>query len=104
MAYHALEQSSRLFDGYMKAFKVNGKSLLLIQELGKLYLIENRCPHMDVPLDSGTLLPDGKIRCRSHGIEFTLDSGKANGPLADTLDCLTKFYVAYEGTTVGVDI
>lgn len=104
MAYYKLEQLSQLHDGYMRAFHIEGQSVLLLQEGGKLYLIENRCPHMDVPLDSGDLTAGSTIRCRAHGIEFNLESGKANGPLADTLDCLTKFKLAYEGTTVGIDL
>ncbi|WP_096084456.1 Rieske (2Fe-2S) protein [Agaribacterium haliotis] len=104
MAFHALEQLSRLHDGYMKAFQVERLKLLLIHEAGKTYLIENRCPHMDVPLTMGQLLPEGKIRCMAHGIEFDLGSGKAGGPLADTLDCLQHFKLAYEGSSVGVEL
>ena len=104
MAFFALEQMSRLHDGYMRAFRVEGQNLLLIQEKGKLFLIENRCPHMDVPLDGGIIVPNLGIRCRAHGIEFDLESGRALGPLANTLDCLNRFQPAYQGTTVGVDL
>lgn len=104
MAFFALEQASRLFDGYKQAFRVGGKNLLLLQEKGKLFLIENRCPHMDVPLESGIIVPNLGLRCRAHGIEFSLETGKATGPLADTLDCLTRFNVVYEGTQVGVEL
>ena len=103
MAYHQLEQLSRLYDGYMRPFVIEGRRLLLLQEAGKLHLIENRCPHMDIPLETGALLPTEAIRCRAHGIEFDLNTGKASGPLADSLDCLTRFRLAYEGTTVGVE-
>lgn len=104
MAYIVLEQLSRISDGYMKVFQVGGESLLLIQEDGRLFLIENRCPHMDVSLSTGELLPGYKIRCKAHGIEFDLMSGKADGPLANTLDCLKKYDLVYEGNTVGIDL
>jgi len=104
MAFYPLQHLHRLQDGYKEAFKVAGHSLLLIQEGGKTYIIEDRCPHMDVPLERGVLLPDQKIRCMAHGIEFDLNSGKAGGPLANTLDCLKHFPVAYEGSQVGVDL
>lgn len=104
MAFHALEQLHRLQDGYKQAFKIDGVSLLLVQEEGKTFIIENRCPHMDVPLERGALVPEKKIRCLAHGIVFDLQSGKAEGPLANTLDCLKRFPVAYEGNKVGVDL
>ena len=104
MAYQQLEHLHRLYDGYMQAFKVQGLDLLLIQDAGKTYLIENRCPHMDVSLDSGTIVPGGQIRCRAHGIEFSLDTGKASGALADTLDCLQRYKLVYQGNTVGIDL
>jgi len=104
MAYHQLETLHQLHDGYMRAFSVAGLKLLLVQEAGKVHLIENRCPHMDVPLDTGTLVDGERIRCRAHGIEFNLSDGKAEGALADTLECLQRFKLAYEGNTVGVDI
>ncbi len=104
MAFVALEQVSKLYDGYMKSFRVEGKNALLIQDEGKVFLLENRCPHMDVPLETGTLLPNLGIRCRAHGIEFNLETGAASGPLANTLDCLTRYTLIYEGTSVGVEV
>lgn len=104
MAYHQLEQLHRLHDGYMQTFKVQHLNLLLIQDQGRVYLIENRCPHMDVPLATGDLIGGNRIRCRSHGIEFNLDSGRAGGALSDALDCLKKFPLAYQGSTVGIDV
>jgi nitrite reductase/ring-hydroxylating ferredoxin subunit len=104
MAFHVLEQSNRLVDGYKRTFRIEGKSLLLIQEHGEVFLIENRCPHMDAPLDTGTVTPDAAIRCRAHGIEFDLRSGRASGSMANMLDCLNRFNLIYEGTAVGVDL
>lgn len=104
MAYHQLELVHRLHDGYMQSFSIGGLKLLLVQEAGKVYLVENRCPHMDVPLDTGTLVDGVRIRCRAHGIEFNLSDGKAAGALADTLDCLQRFKLAYDGNTVGIEV
>ncbi len=104
MAFYALEHLSHLFDGYKKPFKVAGRDVLLLHVGGRSYIIENRCPHMDVPLASGTLLSDQKIRCRAHGIEFDLNSGRASGALADSLDCLVSFTPVYEGSRIGVDL
>lgn len=104
MAFVPLEKLSLLQEGYKKSFKVGGIPLLLIHHDDKTVLIENRCPHMDVPLETGTLIYPSGIRCRAHGIEFSLTTGEAGGPLAGTLACLKKYALVYEGNTVGVDI
>jgi nitrite reductase/ring-hydroxylating ferredoxin subunit len=103
MAFHKLEFLSQLHDGYQKAFRVAGHNVLLIQQDGKTYLIENRCPHMDAALTNAAQEP-GVLRCRVHGIEFGLNDGKARGPLAGAMDSLKFYPVAYDGNTVGVEL
>lgn len=104
MALVLLEKLSALTEGYKKAFRINGLNVLLIHHDDQTYLIENRCPHMDVPLDTGTLIYPSTIRCRAHGIEFCLKTGEAGGPLAGTLSGLKKIPLVYEGNQVGVDL
>lgn len=104
MAFYPLEKLINLQEGYKKAFQIDGKKLLLIQHNERTWLIENACPHMGVALTNATLCPDNIIRCKAHGIEFALDTGKSLGPLANTLDCLTKYSIIYEGNQVGVDL
>lgn len=104
MSFYPLEKLNRLYDGYQQPFSVAGRQLLLIQTEGRLSLIENRCPHMDVSLTAAVQLPGGMIRCRAHGIEFDLVSGKAQGPLGDTIECLKHFTLVYDGNQVGVEL
>lgn len=104
MSFIPLENLNALSDGYKKAFKVNNLHLLLIQHQGERILIENKCPHMDIALDTGKVLDDGAIRCRAHGIEFDLKTGCARGPLAGSLDTLKRFTLVFEGNKVGVDL
>ena len=104
VTFYSLEKLSELYDGYQKAFSVGGKPLLLLQTDGQVHIIENVCPHMDVPLTQAIQLPEQRIRCRAHGIEFELESGKALGPLANTLSCLTRFSPVYEGVSIGVEL
>ncbi|WP_086931358.1 Rieske (2Fe-2S) protein [Agarilytica rhodophyticola] len=103
MPFYPLEQLNRLHDGYQREFNIAGNNLLLCQLDGSVYIVENRCPHMDVPLTHAVQLPDQRLRCRAHGIEFNLNTGRADGPLADTLPCLKKIHAVYEGTQIGVD-
>jgi len=104
MAFFPIEQLNRLYDGYQKAFKIAGRDLLLLQQDGVPFVIENRCPHMDAPLTYAAQVPGGLLRCRVHGIEFELASGKACGPLANTIDGLKKFPVVFDGNQLGVDL
>lgn len=55
-SFQPLEDVSRLHDGYRRCFSIEGVSLLLVQTGSTLFLIENRCPHMDWPLESGDLI------------------------------------------------
>ncbi|MCR6652339.1 MAG: Rieske 2Fe-2S domain-containing protein [Cellvibrionaceae bacterium] len=103
MAFYSLANLVDLYDGFSAAHKVNGRPLLLIQDRGEVFLIENRCPHMDAPLASGRI-SEGAIVCRAHGIGFDLRSGRARGALSDMLDCLRFFPVVYEGNKVGVEL
>lgn len=103
MAFYALEKLHQLHEGYCRSFKVAGQQLLLIENDGKRYLIENRCPHMDAPLDRATFSP-GRLRCPVHGVEFQLNDGAALGSLAGCIDGLKSHTLAYDGNTIGVEL
>ena len=101
MAFYPLEKLHHLHDGYLRAFKVAGRQLLLLQEQGQAYVIANRCPHMDAPLTHATV-SNGVLRCPLHGIEFELQTGAARGGAAACVSPLEKFAVIYEGNQLGV--
>lgn len=101
MTFYPLEKLHQLHDGYCRSFAVRGKNLLLIQNNGNTYLIENRCPHMDASLEWATFQTD-KLRCPVHGIEFDLPNGKALGSLAGCIGDLQRFTITYEGNTLGL--
>lgn len=101
-AFIELAKLSQLFDGYRKTIRVNDRDLLLVQTGGRVYVIENRCPHMDASLSRGSLSSDGTIRCPVHGIEFKLDDGLPCGPLAGSIERLRRFKPVYEGNRVGI--
>ena len=50
MRFLGLEKLINLHDGYRREFKIDQLQLLLIQEQGRLYLLESRCPHREHPL------------------------------------------------------
>lgn len=101
MAYQVLEKLHKLHDGYRKVVRVGQQEVILIQEQGQVYIISNRCTHMDAPLQSGTI-QNGYIRCPLHGVEFSLKDGcsKIPGPLKP----IRHFPPVYEGNTIGIEI
>lgn len=97
MAFIALEKLHHLYDGYRRCVAVAGRNLLLFQEEGQIYLIENRCPHAGSSLNHSTITGQ-TLRCPQHGISFNLRTGRAdNQPYK-----LTYFPLAYEGQAVGI--
>lgn len=99
--FHGLEKCDRLYEGYRRCFSVAGRNLLLICTSGEYFLIENRCPHMDWPLDGG-VVADHNIECPKHRIRFDLNTGLAIAP--GTLDPLQRFDVVVDDGCVGVDL
>lgn len=99
MTFYALEKLINLYDGYRNVFSVVGKSLLLIQEDGRRYLLENACPHQQAPLHQATI-QQGKIRCPWHGMCFDLESGATQDGCSQGLQF---FPITYHEASIGVD-
>lgn len=95
-----LERLINLDEGYKRAFEVGGRRLLLIVDQGQHLLFENRCPHQGAPLHDGTLAA-GVLRCRRHGIEFDVHSGR---PRQGDCGSLIRWPVAYHGDRLGLDL
>ncbi|MFA4887072.1 MAG: Rieske (2Fe-2S) protein [Candidatus Nanoarchaeia archaeon] len=55
----------------MKCFKVEENEILVINDEGKFYAIENLCTHRQTPLEQG-FIQNGCITCPFHGAEFNL--------------------------------
>jgi len=50
------------------------RPVLLVQEGGQVFALDNRCPHMGFPLDRGSV-EDGILTCHWHHARFELASG-----------------------------
>src|SRR5580693_3015780 len=50
------------------------RPVLLVQEGGQVFALDNRCPHMGFPLDRGSV-EDGILTCHWHHARFDLESG-----------------------------
>ncbi|MBB6523222.1 Rieske (2Fe-2S) protein [Pseudoteredinibacter isoporae] len=100
MAFYPLIKLHQLVDGYRASFRIAGREILLIQENGRSYLLDARCPHAGRSLAHGSC--DGQIlRCPAHGMGFRLSD----------LQCveqpslrLSRYPLAYDGDTLGIEL
>lgn len=72
-------------NGKHRAFNIDGLSILIFRINPDVFALENRCTHLDFPLDGGRQI-GSDIICRKHGARFDIRSGKAVvGPAVDPL-------------------
>lgn len=64
------------------AVNVAGQSIALAKSNGKIFAVDNRCPHMGYPLNRGSV-QDGILICHWHHAMFDLASGCTFHPFAD---------------------
>jgi nitrite reductase/ring-hydroxylating ferredoxin subunit len=65
-------------EGEGKAVEVLGREYAVFRDGGKLYALENRCPHAGGPLADG-FVGGGFVTCPLHGMKFDLQTGQAAG-------------------------
>ena len=68
-------EEKELQEGKMKRLSVEGTPVLFIKQQGKIFVIDNRCPHQGCGFSGGTL--DGLvIVCPCHDWRFNLETGE----------------------------
>ncbi len=78
---------------------VDGLTLVLWRSEGRVYALDNRCPHMGFPLDRGTCR-DGILTCHWHSARFDLRTGGTFDPFADAVEV---YPVELRGDAIWVD-
>ncbi len=73
--------------GMVKLAFVEGRQILIVNAQGRLYAIDNRCPHAGGSLYGGKLV-GARLRCPSHGLLIDL----ASGCVADSGGTGTRVY------------
>jgi nitrite reductase/ring-hydroxylating ferredoxin subunit len=58
------------------------RPILVIYDRGRVFALDNRCPHMGFPLERGSV-EDGILTCHWHHARFDLESGCTFDPWAD---------------------
>jgi nitrite reductase/ring-hydroxylating ferredoxin subunit len=68
--------------GSLEALKIKGRlvvhgghrPILVVYDRGRVFALDNRCPHMGFPLERGSV-EDGILTCHWHHARFDLESG-----------------------------
>ena len=69
--------------GQGRAFIVAGRAIAVFRQRdGRVFAIDNQCPHRGGPLADG-ILGDGKVICPLHGWKVDLASGRCLGESAN---------------------
>jgi len=63
---------------------LGGHGVAVFYHEGRVYAVDNRCPHMGFPLSRGTVR-DGLLTCHWHHARFDLCSGGTLDPFADNV-------------------
>jgi phenylpropionate dioxygenase-like ring-hydroxylating dioxygenase large terminal subunit len=63
--------------------RVCGRNLVLIRSKGKVYTLQNRCPHRGVRLSEGKVEFPGTISCPYHGWTYRLTDGELVAVITD---------------------
>lgn len=83
-----------------KLVVLEGQEILLVNQKGQLFAVENECPHQGAPM-AGGIVKDGHLACPRHGYRFDLKGGCcADHPGL----CLKTWPVRVEGDEVIVDL
>lgn len=81
----ALCNLDTLEEDQSKGFELEGISVFAVRKDGQVYVYQNHCPHLSIPLE---FMPDQFldsenyfIQCSTHGALFEIDSGNCvSGP------------------------
>lgn len=83
-----------------KVVSIAGREILLVNVKGKIYAVENDCPHQGSPMNAA-VVKDGYISCPRHGYRFSL----ADGRCAEHPEfVLATFPVQLSGDDILVDL
>jgi toluene monooxygenase system ferredoxin subunit len=74
----ALPQAE-LWIGELRAVRLQCGRVLLVRTEAGVFAYEDRCPHLGLPLSSGTL-EDDTITCAAHQFQFDASTGRGKDP------------------------
>jgi len=79
MSFTDVLQESELWVGELRAVRLSCGRVLLARTEAGVFAYEDRCPHLGLPLSSGTLVGD-VITCAAHHFQFDATTGQGRNP------------------------
>jgi len=76
MARHTLCKVDELPVGRMKAFKVDGRTVLVFHLEDGFYATQSNCTHVFAPLARGKIVDGCRIQCPFHRARFDIRTGE----------------------------
>jgi nitrite reductase/ring-hydroxylating ferredoxin subunit len=81
-SFHAVLDESSFADNTMEMVEINGKKIALIKRYGRIYALDNTCPHLGGSLGRGTL-KENSVICPLHHWTFDLATGNCVSGVPD---------------------
>lgn len=81
-AFHEALDETSLIDNSMEIVSIKGHRIAIVKRYGKIYAIDNDCPHVGGYLGRGTLYGNSVV-CPLHQWTFDLATGKATKGISD---------------------
>jgi nitrite reductase/ring-hydroxylating ferredoxin subunit len=92
--------AGELPERHRRTVVAGGHTIVLFNSHGRLFALDNRCPHMGFPLDRGTV-QDCILTCHWHHARFDLETG---GTFDQWADDVRVFPLRVENDAVLVDV
>lgn len=75
MAEHRVPDADAIAEGTLRKLDAGGRALAVARIGGRLFALEDRCPHAGGPLSDGSV-EDGTVRCPWHERHFDPATGR----------------------------
>ena len=99
--FRTVAQMEDVPENGVKGVIVDGTAIVLINDEGAIYALEDRCSHEEFALSAGEIVA-GEIECQLHGARFCIKDGT---PRALPAVMPVKTYeVRVEGADIQVDL
>ena len=101
--FYPLLNKQALHDGLIQPIQVHQTAVLVVQQGHKVHVIESKCGHFGVPLDTASVT-ETTITCPVHGFSFDLVNGRPVNREWENCDPITVFRTYWQGDTLGLAI
>ncbi len=98
-SFHEVLTETTLADNSMEIVNIKGHRIAVVKRYGKVYAIDNDCPHVGGYLGRGTLYGNCVV-CPLHQWTFDLATGKATKGISD--DRIAVYEVKIENGKIWV--